>query len=97
MKALTELMAHQRWMIHDLVDSDQVDDQEERELLQLTEQAAQDLARITAENIAYKKVCDGKTPEEMAKWIDVVAESLIRTSKKIDELTRDIRALKQSS
>lgn len=57
-------------------------------------QAATDLARITAELGAYKKVCDGKTPDEMDEWMNDVLAAQKLADKKLDELIRAIHALK---
>ncbi len=53
-------------MIHDLVDGDQIDNQEERKLLKLTEQAAQDLTMMEAQNTALVTVND-ELHEQLAR------------------------------
>lgn len=50
MSALDELMSNIHWMIHDLVDSDQIDNEEEVRLQEVHKQAAAELAALRAEN-----------------------------------------------
>lgn len=48
MSALDELMKNQGWMIHDLVDGNQVDNEEEKRLIKLHNKAAAELASLWA-------------------------------------------------
>jgi len=47
MEALRELLSNQNWMIHDLVDGDQIDNEEEKRLQRVYEQAAAELDALT--------------------------------------------------
>ncbi len=49
MSALQELLSNQHWMIHDLVDGNQIDNEEEKRLLDVYEKAKVELASLRVE------------------------------------------------
>lgn len=55
MSALDELMSNQNWMIHDLVDGDQIDNDEEKRLRSVYEAARAELAALRAERDNLRK------------------------------------------
>ena len=73
MNALDELMSNINWMIHDLVDGDQIDNEEEERLTDVYKQARAELAALravveAARKLQVKMLRVYNTPEYQTVW-----------------------------